>query len=142
MLFDFEVKTKKLERSHFIKNVYAHSDGKVLNLHLIFRDIYKPQLKIQQGCHVYHNGEKFTIQEYSFDGMHNLILTRIHRTKTTQSSTADASMFQDTWKVIILFYLQHRELIDASASTTAFSSAMVKLTMERRLDSSQQLTTS
>lgn len=76
MLFDLEVKTKKLERSHFIRNVYAHSDGKVLTLHLTNRDIYKPQLKIEPGCHVYHNGEEFTIQEYSFDGYLNLVLDK------------------------------------------------------------------
>ena len=76
MLFDLEVKTKKLERIHLIKGVYAHSNGKVLTLHLTSLDIYKPQLKIEPRCHVYHGGEEFTIQEYSFDGMLNLVLDK------------------------------------------------------------------
>ena len=57
-LFDLEVKTKKLERIHLIKGVYAHSNGKVLTLHLTSLDIYKPQLKIEPRCHVYHGGEE------------------------------------------------------------------------------------
>lgn len=145
MLFDLEVKTKKLERSHLIKNVYAHSDGKVLTLHLTNQDIYKPQLKIEPGCHVYHNGKEFTIQEFSLDRYLKLVLDKNPPTENYSIITSKcihAPGNLEGNRLVLFLLSQHRELTDVSASATVTSSAMVKLTMERRLISSQKHTTS